>query len=728
MNVHDSSGNYRRIRVIFRDTCLLAPDGYRRLEDIGKLVGQAKVDLPEGYDKSRMDIFFDERPDEARRYLAIDTTIPIKFFQEVQKLAKTMGLDQVPATLGAFAVAKLHKILSDFRDSQGRPVSAERLFGKIRQSRERYSRRLGRSVTRTETEIELVRRLIEPFAVEGYRGGRTETFETGPSPVGVLYDVDLKNCYPSAMCAIQVPDYQAWYPTTDATEFKAGTLGFAEISFRHPPHIRFPVFGVTTPHGLVFPRFGSAVATSPEIATALWLGVEVDIHHGVIIPWADPARPYLTFGREMIELRNLLKVVRTLEDGSEIREDGLLSLIVKTIANALYGKTGQGVKHQNVYDTREGGSRQLPPSSVSCAPFAAIISGLPRAAIAEMLNRLPPDRSIISVSTDGFLTSAAIDEIDVTGPSCQVLAECRLLLTGDSSLLEAKKTVNQVVTARSRAAFTTVLGTGKPVIARGGIKVPVDSGDTSDFLVALYLDRTIDTRLDRTDLISLRDQWEENADLVPVERSPRINFEPDFKRDLLNPRMVTIAGGAHVGRNHLATSSQPYETVNDMLEIRDLFDGWRHTTGRCLKTLDDWADWTDYRESTITARCAGKRPHRTAGGSADDLKRQFLRAMVRGEWGVDSSGRSYQDVATWLSNAGYRTGVAGVKNAIRPASRLVAHSIAATEKSIALLLVILAKFPSFDWRSAYVVGHHAKVEEVLPTHLRASLPRNNEDG
>ena len=68
-----------------------------------------------------------------------------------------------------------------------------------------------------------------------------------------------------------------------------------------------------------------------------------------------------------------------------------------------------------------------------------------RAGLAEMLNSVPKHRRLYSVSTDGFATTAAIEEIDLSGPACLLLSESRARITGNPAVLEYKKHARQVV-------------------------------------------------------------------------------------------------------------------------------------------------------------------------------------------------------------------------------------------------------------------------------------------
>lgn len=718
VNISDSSGVAGVVCVTFRDTSALVVEGVgKSLEMLGELVGVPKLRLPDGYDKSDMGRFFAERPAEAEAYLRRDLDIPIRYFRRFEGLVNSMGISETPATLGSLAVRVFSDTLADVKDASGAPLTLSRVFA-TRQEREKaYSSATGRFRTVTKTEISVGRRVFEVFAGVSYLGGRTETYETGPTPAGVLLnDIDLKSAYPTAMAGLRLPDYGRQFMTGDLSLFTADTLGMAEVAFECPPGLRFPVFPLSTDHGLVFPRRGTAVVTAPEIATACNLDVEVKILQGAIIPWSDdPVLPYLEFFKRMLLLRESLKEEKQTSDGHVVRADSLPSLVIKTVANSLYGKTAQGVRDRNAFDSRTGGYKKLPPSAVTSPVFAAYTTGLVRAAVAEMLNSVPDDQMVVSVSTDGFLTSASPDVISLSGPSCRVMAINRSRLTGgDGALLEIKKKVRQVVVPRSRAAFTAMPVEGsKPVTAKGSIKLPKEVTEPDDFLIGLYINRDAGTTIRRSDLIHLRAQYKADADLVDATRSIRVNLEPDFKRSPTAPRMVEIGGGAHSGSQHLALSSQPYDTMDDMRETRALFEGWRHSTGRCLKALSDWEDWEDYRDAHLAARRSGKRSYRTAGGSSDDLKRRFLRALARSEWGLASGGATSREIADWLTAAGYRTGVQNVKDAGRLRATLIPHSVAATDGALALLLVILQRYPTFDYRRAFVAGHIDKVEAAL---------------
>jgi hypothetical protein len=50
--------------------------------------------------------------------------------------------------------------------------------------------------------------------------------------------------------------------------------------------------------------------------------------------------------------------------------------------------------------------------------MASHTTGFIRAVVSEILASAPSNRSVISVTTDGFLTDATEAELDLTGPVC----------------------------------------------------------------------------------------------------------------------------------------------------------------------------------------------------------------------------------------------------------------------------------------------------------------------
>ena len=90
-----------------------------------------------------------------------------------------------------------------------------------------------------------------------------------------------------------------------------------------------------------------------------------------------------------------------------------------------------------------------------------------------MLASIPPDRAVVSVTTDAFITNAEIGEIGMSGPVAMFLSGIKRDLTGDPALLETKFEARQLLPWRTRGVLTlkTIDG-AKPKLARGGMREP----------------------------------------------------------------------------------------------------------------------------------------------------------------------------------------------------------------------------------------------------------------
>ena len=210
------------------------------------------------------------------------------------------------------------------------------------------------------------------------------------------------------MCDLLILDYGKAYMVTDPHEFKGHTCGFALVKFKLPAATRFPCLPVRHQrYGLIFPISGTSYCTAPEIEVALNLGCDIEVVQGVIIPWVSNSKPvFEPFVR-------LVRQKRTSYPKKSFEE-----LLWKEIGNSLYGKTGQGLKERTAFDTTSGLSKKIPPSAITNPYMASHTTGFIRAVVSEILASVPSNRSVISVTTDGFLTDATEAELDLTGPVC----------------------------------------------------------------------------------------------------------------------------------------------------------------------------------------------------------------------------------------------------------------------------------------------------------------------
>lgn len=664
--------------VAFIDTLLITPGGMG-LAECGELLGLPKLTIPAPYSITNMREYLlgDRAGFEA--YALRDAEIAVRYALQVRNFcARELMIDRVPATIGAMAVSRFTKTLKENN------MSPKVCLGTHIKTRELWLTEKQAFRTIKNPASVPSRELFETFPINCYHGGRNECFMMGVTPSDHWYDYDLAGAYTTGLLDILTPDYGNIRLSKNPDDYCGHVMGFALVTFRFPESVPYPSLPVRTDqYGLFFPLSGESWATAPEIELALSLGAEMTIHNGIIVPWICDTSPHNSESTSVF----LPFVQQVRENRNRHIKGSLEEKFWKEIGNSLYGKLAQGLRAKTAFDTARGLNRSLPPSSVTQPFFAAHVTGFIRAVVGELMNALPSDSSVVSVTTDGFLTNCPLDKINMSGPlSSRFQSLCDIVDPG-SSMLTCKHEVSQLIAMKTRGQLTYRAIQGKPVVhARAGVKPPADipRSDYNDYMVDLYLNRLPGQTLSRSTLISTREMWLSESDLVSREQDIRLNLEFDFKRQPVQPAM---------NEGHLLMSSRPWDNMEEALQQRSLFDDWRQT--HTLKTLADWDDWCDFLYcrtvfSDMKLKVGSKR-------SDDILVRLFLRALTQCQWGLmlkDKKSYSCKEVAEWLTSEGYSVTVTDVKNAVRAKIPQMKFS-SVTPRMKSLMDIIARKYPTF---------------------------------
>lgn len=664
--------------VAFIDTLLITPGGMG-LAECGELLGLPKLTIPAPYSITNMREYLlgDRAGFEA--YALRDAEIAVRYALQVRNFcARELMIDRVPATIGAMAVSRFTKTLKENN------MSPEVCLGTHIKTRELWLTEKQAFRTIKNPASVPSRELFETFPINCYHGGRNECFMMGVTPSDHWYDYDLAGAYTTGLLDILTPDYGNIRLSKNPDDYCGHVMGFALVTFRFPESVPYPSLPVRTDqYGLFFPLSGESWATAPEIELALSLGAEMTIHNGIIVPWICDTSPHNSESTSVF----LPFVQQVRENRNRHIKGSLEEKFWKEIGNSLYGKLAQGLRAKTAFDTARGLNRSLPPSSVTQPFFAAHVTGFIRAVVGELMNALPSDSSVVSVTTDGFLTNCPLDKINMSGPlSSRFQSLCDIVDPG-SSMLTCKHEVSQLIAMKTRGQLTYRAIQGKPVVhARAGVKPPADipRSDYNDYMVDLYLNRLPGQTLSRSTLISTREMWLSESDLVSREQDIRLNLEFDFKRQPVQPAM---------NEGHLLMFSRPWDNMEEALQQRSLFDDWRQT--HTLKTLADWDDWCDFLYcrtvfSDMKLKVGSKR-------SDDILVRLFLRALTQCQWGLmlkDKKSYSCKEVAEWLTSEGYSVTVTDVKNAVRAKIPQMKFS-SVTPRMKSLMDIIARKYPTF---------------------------------
>lgn len=675
--------------IEFVDTLFLAPNK-SPLSALGIMLGLPKVEIPDGYSIERMDELLAGNREAFEQYALRDAEIAARYALKVRDfLGGQFGLQKLPRSLGAVSVSVFRRLLKDA------DIDYMTAFGLEIAKLERWNAGTGKVTTTAVKRPSPARGLYEDLAIRCYHGGRNESFMMGPTPIGDWYDWDLKGAYTTGLCDLLVPDYANMHTSSDPQDFIGHVMGFAYVEFAFPTDTRFPCLPVRSEqYGLRFPLSGLAYVTAPEIELALSMGATIVIKHGVIVPWIAGSQPlFEDFTRMIQRLRR------------EYPKKSLEEVMVKEVGNSLYGKLAQGLSDKTAFDTATGLSKKIGPSAVTNPYMAAHTTGLIRAVCGELLHRILSHRTVVSVTTDGFLTDAPLEELDQTGPLCRRYQALCQQLHGDESgepvpMLELKHHARQIVSIKTRGQCTAIQGDTPPVLAKAGVKCAGTTEEQNAWIMRLYLDREPGQKIDASHLISLREQWLTESDLIEIKKQIRLSYEFDQKRQLVNPRMVEVAG-----ETHIACDTVPWDDAGMADHCRARFDGWREDN--CLKTMEDWASWEDYYESALALQ--GSKMRVREDGSLGILTRILTRSLVQKAW-FDHT-MTYGKISALLTSVGLPVTVDTCKNSKRAA--LPANVVPVTGEVLRVLALLLRQLPGYPLEPLFKPERLAEVKRRL---------------
>ena len=384
---------------------------------------------------------------------------------------------------------------------------------------------------------------------------------------------------------------------------------------------------------------------------------------------------------------------------------GFEERLFKEIGNSLYGKFAQSLRPKTAFDIQAGYSKQLPPSTLTNPFFAAYTTGLARALMGEMVASIPEHRTVVSLTTDGMLTNATLDEFNLNGPICQRFREqFHRIDPNGGEILELKHQAKQLIGAKTRAQYTVIPSEGfAPVIAKGGVKVDRSVGDQSAYMVKEYLSRYPGQLTDGSHLTSTREMFIGRKDMMNEHKEILLNMEFDYKRELIAPVMIDVKG-----QSHISLQSKPHHSLGDMLFTRLRFDRWRKNN--CLKKMDDWIIWQDRLAMAKASKnkSVNLKKDETSG---EYMARLFLRFYGHEHAGMFKSDINAAQLALWLTELGYPTKAAAVRSGGR--SKLVEGAVPLTELTIKFAKLLVAKFPSFDPERLFEASSRHQLREAL---------------
>lgn len=682
--LYDESRNKHEVKIRFYDTMLLSPNG-KSLADVGELVGLPKLDIPLPYSIERMNEYLREDPTGFEAYAMRDAEITALHMERMVNFAKSIGLKSLPYTIGGISV----KAFIDTVDGK----AYRQLFGFTPVTKEIWPEGRSKPLTITKDVPRPDRMILESFATQCYHGGRNESYMAGPTNEDTWNDFDAPSCYTTILMGLRELDYLNAKQSKNLEDFFGDICSFAWVEFNFPANTVFPSLPVRTDsYGLVYPLQGESFCTGHELEVAFNQGADITVKIGYIVPWKNNNRifePFMSWVRQ---------------ERLKHQKGSFEERLIKEIGNSCYGKLAQGLKPKTAFDIEVGYSKQMPASTLTNPYFAAYTTGLARALMSEMLNGIPLHKEVVSVTTDGFLTNANIDEIELSGAICQRFRTLfHLMDANGGEILELKHRAKQLIAMKTRGQLTLKPYEGFPIItAKAGVKTP-KGVNANDYMVDIYLNRVVGQLTDGSYLTSNREMFLGKKDMVNEQQEIRLNLEFDFKRAPHSPLMIEANG-----LTHISLKTKPHMCVEDMVATRLRFDRWRKNN--CLKTIEDYHHWEDRLAMGLAILPTNLRlkPNET---SDELLLRLFLRFCTQSKCMDSTCKMNANELAKYLEGLGYQIKATFIRNCKR--QKLVYNSVPVTRLTAELLKKLLKRFPNFQYQDLFIKQQLELLESML---------------
>ncbi len=696
----NEENDFVELHVNVQDTILLAPAGKKSLAQIGTLVDCPKKSLSddpeiERHLKKNMAYVLENDWELFREYAIADAEICVRYYKKISQLYKSLiGERFVPATLSSIAVNMLlsewENCSADKNEMVGKEVVKEKVFDK------KYWQYKTKKST---VYIEQTSWFID-FTTECYHGGRNEQMWFGASRKDSWTDYDLTSAYPTAMATIRLPDWRSIWPTTDIEDLLSTQMTFACVDFVFPDQVRYPTLPVRSENGIIFPLSGRSYCASPEIKLAIELGCKITVVFGLVIPQKSDQFVFFDFIRKTIGKR------------AEAKTD-IEKAFWKELTNSAYGKTAQGLRNKRVYNLHEEDMEDVSESKITNPYFAAYITSFVRALVGEIVNSIPQDKMIFSVTTDGFITNSTEQEITNAsqGPIASIFRNARRQLTGLDAILSEKHSVRQVLGWKTRGQATLKRRPSDgnfdyaPVLAKGGIRPPFYEETVeqqNDYIIERFLNRKAGEKFPLTTFTTVREMIVSDADLVSKTTLRATNMEYDFKRQPTVLEMTkTVFGGKEY--EHLAFSTKPWRSADQFRKVREMWDNYYIRTERKpLKTVEDYETFAKIAEerSQLTGR-RGKYLSKKNNRSLLRLQRDICRAFKNKRAGfAEYAHLSATDLASYLNESGLSLhGVKTTRATVENGSKELfePNSTPRTPEVLEIVETLEALFPAVDW-------------------------------
>lgn len=635
-----------KFKIKIRDTILLAPAMKKKLEDLGKMLGEEKIQLDsdkekEYYWKTHMKEYMENHYEDFKRYGIRDARITAMYSERLLEIhMKQTGNYILPKTLTSIAVTKLINMWKEEDWIKNKKHPERDLLGIREKKYEVYNEKTQRSIKKKYFPFVDNVEFQKDFVTNSYHGGRNEQFIFGITWKDEWSDWDLTSAYPTAMSMIGEVSWEKsiWSYSQDSyKDLSMKDIGFYQVDFEFPSDVRYPCLPVRTPSGIIFPIKGRSICGLQEVKLADNLKAKITVIQSVLVPSNRKRKIFEKFAMECIKQR------KNAEDS--IGKDSLEKHFWKEMSNSTYGKTAQGLRRRMIYDLKLSNVKALDYSRITHPFFASFITSYVRATLAEVMNNIPRDKCIFSVTTDGFLTNSTDKEMEESqhGELCKVLKQQMKKIKGNETILEVKHKVKQLLGWRTRGQATIeegdwLEGDDNLVLAKSGIKLADEYEKTEQnrTIVDYFINRKYSHKTRYSNLSGVREVWEyDGNDMVSKPIIKTLNMEFDYKRKPSYLKDVNFKW-RNKEYTHLYFETEPWKDLEEYTHIRSNIESFNknETKLRCMKTVEDFKVFKNYVDERLAIPQQHKAYLHKKDGGKERIRQMILCAYRKEQAGV----------------------------------------------------------------------------------------------
>lgn len=653
-----------KLKIQLRDTINLAPAMKKKLLDIGKMLGIKKIELGKDEEKDldiieNMKEFMFDDYEKFKEYGILDARITTEYAHQLIIInMKETGKHNLPRTLTSIATSKLISMWKEEKWIKNKKKPELEVCGKTTYTYKRYSNNTGKLSNVSKDDYLMNVKWRIDFVANTYHGGRNEQFIFGATWIDNWSDWDLRSAYATSMCMIGLPNWETTkviYDIEELYKLEITDLAYAQVEFKFPESIRYPCLPVRGgDSGLIFPFEGNSLCGLQELKLAKKLIDDagegyIRLLEGVYVETDKKRKVFQKFIEYCYKERNKAKLRK--DSNGKTNSKNLFNYFWKEMSNSTYGKTAQGLRIRKIFDLTSMDVKPLPECQITQPFFASFITSMVRASLAEVMNKLPRDKMIFSVTTDGFLTNASDEDISKSqdGEICVALTKQITELGDKTNILEVKHRCKQALGWRTRGQATIKEADdwinedgdedrdNNIVLAKSGIKLNdrYEKYEENKKIVGYFFKRKYNHKLLYKNFSGIREMTEGRIDLVdkPVIRNLSMEFDwkrmPSFTKDVT----VRFNGKDYA---HIYMETIPWKSLEEFSKLKrnlDIFNS-NNVKQRVIRSVKDYQHLKGYIQGKQSLTKKNQAGLSKINPDMDRIKQQVLCAWRKRQGGT----------------------------------------------------------------------------------------------